>query len=138
MNNQRNLILAVVLSLALLLGFDLVMSQFYPEPAPSERVTSQADTPAQQVAIQGGASAAAEQRRDLRTTLAIPGRVRIDAPEVAGSINPVGARIDDIVLKTHRQRVDRDRHLQRPFRLYRQLRRSGELRLELRRGGRSA
>ena len=59
MNNQRNLILAVVLCLALLLGFDLVMSQFYPQPAPSERVTSQADTPAQQVAIEGGASAAA-------------------------------------------------------------------------------
>ena len=108
MNNQRNLILAVVLCLALLLGFDLVMSQFYPQPAPSERVTSQADTPAQQVAIEGGASAAAEQRRDLRTALAIPGRIRIDAPEVAGSINPVGARIDDIVLKTHRQTVDRD------------------------------
>src|SRR5690606_9478784 len=34
--------------------------------------------------------------------------VRIDAPEVAGSINPVGARVDDIVLKTHRQAVDPD------------------------------
>ncbi len=108
MDNQRNLILAVVLCLALLLGFDLVMGRLYPEPAPSDRVTSQADTPAQQVAIQGGPGAVAEQARDLRTALASRDRIRIDAPEVAGSINPVGARIDDIMLKTHRQAVDRD------------------------------
>jgi YidC/Oxa1 family membrane protein insertase len=108
LSNQRNLIIAVVLSLALLLGFDFVMSQFYPQPAPSEQLTTQADTPAKQVAIEGGASAVAEQARDIRTALAAPGRVRIDAPEVAGSINPVGARIDDIVLKTHRQTVKKD------------------------------
>ena len=108
MDNQRNLILAVVLCLALLLGFDLAMGWLYPEPAPSERVTAQADTPAQQVAIQEGPGAAAAQARDLRTALASRDRIRIDAPEVAGSINPVGARIDDIVLKTHRQAVARD------------------------------
>jgi YidC/Oxa1 family membrane protein insertase len=107
LDNQRNLIVAVVLCLALLLGFDLVMGQFYPQPAPSERVTAQADTPAQRVALEGEA-AVAEQQRDLRTALAAPDRVRIDAPEVAGSINPVGARIDDIVLKSHRQTVDKD------------------------------
>jgi YidC/Oxa1 family membrane protein insertase len=108
LNNQRNLIIAVVLSLALLLGFDLVMGRLYPQPAPSERVTSQADTPSQQVALEGGQAAAVEQARDLRTALRTPGRVAIDAPEVAGSINPVGGRIDDIVLKTHRQTVARD------------------------------
>jgi YidC/Oxa1 family membrane protein insertase len=108
LDNQRNLILAVVLCLALLLGFDLVMGRLYPEPAPSDRVTSQADTPAQQVAVQDGPTAAAAQARDLRTALASRNRIRIDAPEVAGSINPVGARIDDIVLKTHRQTADKD------------------------------
>jgi YidC/Oxa1 family membrane protein insertase len=107
LDNQRNLILAVVLCLALLLGFDLVMGRLYPEPPPSERVTAQADTPAQQVALEGEAVAAA-QKRDLATALASGERIRIDAPEVAGSINPVGARIDDIVLKTHRQTVDKD------------------------------
>jgi YidC/Oxa1 family membrane protein insertase len=108
LDNQRNTILAVVLCLALLLGFDLAMGWLYPEPAPSDRVTAQADTPAQQVAIQEGPEAVAAQARDLRTALASPNRIRIDAPEVAGSINPVGARIDDIVLKTHRQAVARD------------------------------
>ena len=108
MDNQRNLIVAVVLCLALLLGFDLVMGQFYPDPAPGEQVTTEADTPAQQVAIAEGPRPVAEQRRDLTTALAGRDRIRIDAPEVAGSINPVGARVDDIVLKTHRQTVDKD------------------------------
>ena len=115
MDNQRNLIVAVVLCLALLLGFDLVMGQFYPEPAPSEQVTTEADTPAQRAAVkhtrEGGLTDPLDQAaeaRDLRTALAVRDRIRIDAPEVAGSINPVGARIDDIVLKTHRQTVDKD------------------------------
>lgn len=108
MDNQRNIIVAVVLCLALMLGFDLVMGQLYPQPAPSERVTTQADTPTQQVAIEGGAAAVAAQRRDLATALASGERIAIDAPEVAGSINPVGARVDDIVLKSHRQTVDED------------------------------
>jgi YidC/Oxa1 family membrane protein insertase len=105
LDNQRNLILAVALCLALLLGFDFVMSRLYPEPTITE-AASQPDTPAQNAAI-GGVGGAA-QARDVRTALASPGRVAIDAPEVAGSINPVGARVDDIVLKTHRQTVDRD------------------------------
>ena len=51
MDNQRNLIVAVVLCLALLLGFDLLMGQFYPQPAPSEQVTTQADTPTQRAEV---------------------------------------------------------------------------------------
>ena len=115
MDNQRNLIVAVVLCLALLLGFDLLMGQFYPQPAPSEQVTTQADTPTQRAEVrhtrEGGLTDPLDQAaevRDLRTALAAGGRIALDAPEVAGSINPVGARIDDIVLKTHRQTVDRD------------------------------
>jgi len=113
LHNQRNLILAVGLSLVLLLGFDFVMSWFYPQPA-SEAVTTQADTPVQRAAEhtrEGGLTNPAEieeEIRDVQTALAVPGRIAIDAPEVAGSINPVGARVDDIVLKTHRQTVDRD------------------------------
>ena len=114
MDNQRNLIVAVVLSLALLLGFDLVMGRLYPEAAPSQQVTTKADTPTQRAikhTREGGLTdptEMAEEVRDLRTALASRERIAIDAPEVAGSINPVGARVDDIVLKTHRQTVDKD------------------------------
>lgn len=103
MNNQRNLILAVVLSLALILGWDLVMTRFFPQPE---------EAPAQTAAgAQGTADAPMiepELVRDLDSALSSPGRVAIDAPELAGSLNPVGARIDDIVLKTHRTSVEKD------------------------------
>lgn len=114
MNNQRNLIVAVVLSLLLLLGFEFVMSKFYPQPAPTEPAT-RVEAPTERAAArhtrEGGLTdpaEMAEEVRDLKTALATPGRIAIDAPEVAGSINPIGARIDDIVLKTHRQTVAKD------------------------------
>jgi YidC/Oxa1 family membrane protein insertase len=109
LDNQRNLIVAVVLCLALLLGFDLVMSRLYPQAAPSEQAASQsADTPAQRAAIDLDGAPLAGRAQDLPTALAAPDRVAIDAPQVAGSINPVGARVDDIVLKRHRQTIDDD------------------------------
>jgi len=123
LNNQRNLIVAVVLSLALVFGFDFVMSKFYPQQPPTApAVTAQAEKPAERAKAlhtrDGGLADPAEQAeeaRDLQTALAEPGRVRIDAPEVAGSINPVGARVDDIVLKTHRQTVEKDSGPERLF-----------------------
>lgn len=48
------------------------------------------------------------QKVDLSAALASPDRVVIDTPRKAGSINLVGARIDDIVLKDYRQDVDKD------------------------------
>src|SRR5690606_13339626 len=86
-----------------MLGFDLVMGQLYPQPAPSERVTTQAATPTQQVAIEGGAAAVAAQRRDPATALARGERLAIAAPEVAGSLHPGGARGDDIALAAQRR-----------------------------------
>jgi YidC/Oxa1 family membrane protein insertase len=115
LDNQRNLILAIVLCLALVFGFDLVVGKIYPTPPPSERAAAQAENAPEQAAAQhtreGGLTDPGEMAaevRDLKTALASPNRVAIDAPEVAGSINLVGARVDDIVLKTHRQTVDRD------------------------------
>ncbi len=112
MDNQRNLIIAVVLSLVLLLGFDMVMGRLYPDATVTEQVDAP-DTPSQRAALpasQGGTAGLGVpgQPRDLDSALSQRDRVKIDAPEIAGSINPVGARVDDILLKTHRQMVDRD------------------------------
>ncbi len=106
MQNQRNLILAVVLSLALILGWDLVMTRFFPQPVEAP-VQSAAQNPGQQVAADAP-MVETEVVRDLDTELASTDRIPIDAPEIAGSINPVGARVDDVVLKTHRQAVEMD------------------------------
>lgn len=116
MGNQRNLILAVALSLVLVFGFDLVMGKFYPQPKPTQPAPSAqteksvAHSKAQHIRDGGLVDPAeqAEEARDVKTALATPGRVKIDAPEVAGSINPVGGRVDDIVLKTHRQTVEKN------------------------------
>ena len=117
MDNQRNLLLAVLLCGVMLLGWDAAMRYLYPQPdtlTQAERI----DSPTQRAAIAADGDAIAEAVRegqpvapvirDVDAELARPGRVPIDAPEILGAINPVGARIDDIELKTHRRDVDRD------------------------------
>jgi YidC/Oxa1 family membrane protein insertase len=108
-DNSRNLILAVVLSAVLLFGWDFAMSRLYPQPdGPARPVAEErADTPAERAEVTGPAAEIAA-ARDLETELVAAERVRIDSPEVIGSINPVGARIDDVTLKTHRQSVEQD------------------------------
>ena len=120
MDNQRNLILAVVLCGILILGYDAGISYFYPTPPDTEQV-NRATTPEQRRAaeIQENSNAGpaatrnavavdqAETAVDLEQALASGNRVRIDAPRVEGSINLVGARIDDIELKDHRATVDK-------------------------------
>ena len=125
MDNQRNLLLAVVLSAALLFGWDFVMSRYYPQPDPVVQTEAQADaaieatdtvdadvTPGRRGRnLEGGLTNPADialENADLETELALPSRVAIDAPELSGSINLVGARVDDITLKDHRQTVDKD------------------------------
>ena len=107
MDNSRNLIFAIVLCAALLFGWDLLISRMYPQPASLEQA-ERVDAPTLRAELEQPVGEPAEPLRDVATTLASEGRVRIDAPEVAGSINPVGGRIDDIVLKTHRQTLDRN------------------------------
>ncbi|MEL7688436.1 membrane protein insertase YidC [Citromicrobium bathyomarinum] len=112
MDNQRNLIFAVVLCGLMILLYDSAISYFYPAPPESEQ-TERATTPeqraAQEVANESGlAPSVAQQAVDLDEALASGNRVAIDAPRVEGSINLVGARVDDIELKDHRATVDED------------------------------
>ncbi len=114
MDNQRNLLLAVVLSGLLFIGWDFAMRTFYPDAAftaPTEQAEPAAEGAATPVAGADsvpGEEAAAAGPVELAEALAEPQRVRIDAPRVAGSINLVGARIDDIILKDHRETIEAD------------------------------
>ncbi|WP_276612351.1 membrane protein insertase YidC [Croceicoccus sediminis] len=124
-NNQRNMITAVVLIALLMLGWELGLNYFYPQPeepvaAESTEIAATADEEPEKIkrTREGGLTdpaQIAEEQADLDQSLGSPDRVAIDAPEVAGSINPVGAKIDDLVLKTHRQTVEKDSG---PVRLY--------------------
>ena len=115
MDNQRNLILAVVLSAVLLFGWDFAMRTYFPEPEMPENMAAREDDPQARADAAPGAGSPAIDAADrpagpvdLDAELANTDRIRIDAPEILGSINPVGARIDDIDLKTHRQSVEED------------------------------
>jgi YidC/Oxa1 family membrane protein insertase len=118
LDNQRNLLLAVVLSGLLILGWDVGMRYFY--PAPPEPVMAEAsdDAPAPSATASAGGvtsdgSEAVEEPVqtgpiDIDTALTAPTRVEIDAPRIAGSINLVGARVDDLVLKDYSATTEED------------------------------
>ena len=127
MAENRNTILAIVLSLIVLLGWQYFVAQpqldrqrelAQQQAAQSEQATADG-TPAPQTpgaapaAGQGGASvpgstgpAATGLTREQ--ALEAGSRVAIDTPRVGGSINLVGGRIDDIRLKDYRETVDPD------------------------------
>ncbi|MBD3728780.1 MAG: membrane protein insertase YidC [Sphingomonadales bacterium] len=130
MENSRNLVITLVLCAVLLFGWEAGLNYLYPErekqpvaaasasTAPSDAALPADDgaaSPADEKQVkrtrEGGLTdpdAVALEQADLKTDLASTDRVKIAAPEIAGSINPVGARIDDVVLKTHRQSVEKD------------------------------
>ena len=121
MNNQRNLLLAVVLSALLLLGWDAAMGYLYPTPPEATEGEGKADTPAEMAAVRGADNPAlvpgggVVQPLDVATALSGGERVRIDAPRIAGSINLVTGMIDDIVLKDYRETTDDDSDFVRLF-----------------------
>jgi YidC/Oxa1 family membrane protein insertase len=104
--NQRNLILAVLLTALLLFGWDAAVRYFYPQPerrAAAAPPQAAADAPAKPTREGGLTSAAdiAQENRDLRTALAAGGRVPIAAPGLTGSINLTGAMVDDLTTVRH-------------------------------------
>ncbi|MCB5425745.1 membrane protein insertase YidC [Altererythrobacter sp. CC-YST694] len=127
MDNKRNIILFVVLSALMLLGWEAFSRWYFPQPQrPAVEQSTQASSSAAEdeklrhsrTNREGGLHNAADiaaERKDLATDLAAPVRVKIDAPKIAGSINPVGARIDDLTL--NRYRVDLDKSSD-PVRLF--------------------
>ncbi|WP_252258910.1 membrane protein insertase YidC [Erythrobacter aurantius] len=118
MDNQRNLLLAVLLSGLLILGWTEGMRYFYPEAdvaaSGAELDTAGLTDASSAPGTVAAADAAGEVQAlpqgpiDLSAALADENRIVIDAPRVAGSINLIGARIDDIVLKDYRETVEED------------------------------
>ena len=122
MNNQRNIILAMALAALLLFGWEIAMSRLYPEPeevtqagqpdAPTEIAEANSDgtdAPVVKRTREGGLTdpgAIARETQTLEQAIAAGNRVPIDAPEIGGSINLVGGRIDDVTLKSHTQTVE--------------------------------
>src|SRR6478609_7670329 len=103
MSEQRNLLLAIVLSIAVVFGWQY----FVGPPKPTPEQLKQQQTTAQQKAnpaAQPGAAVQAGQKlpRDAALKQASE-RATIDTPTLGGSINLTGGRFDDLRLKLYRE-----------------------------------
>ncbi len=106
----KNIVLAVVLSTMVLLGWTVVADRFFPTEAPTPVASSAAPAGAPApAALQGAAPAIAGPGAILSrdAALAASPRVAIDTPRLKGSINLTGARFDDLVLPSYRQTNDK-------------------------------
>jgi YidC/Oxa1 family membrane protein insertase len=105
-NEQRNLILALVLSALVLLGWALISDRVFPTAnKPSTQIVQGKTVPLPSATPVPNSPAAV---RDRAVVLAESPRVKIDAPLVAGSINLKGARLDDLTLTTQRETIAKD------------------------------
>jgi YidC/Oxa1 family membrane protein insertase len=107
--DQKRLFIAIAISIAILLGFQMVVRPHLPQPPVSQAVNTTAPTGApasapgaSQPVVPGalGADAAARQ-----VPKQVP-RVRIAGAKMAGSISLLGARIDDLVLSEYRETLE--------------------------------
>jgi YidC/Oxa1 family membrane protein insertase len=116
-DNPRNMILAVVLSALVLFGWSAISERYFPQPKPvpaAATKTGEAASPAGTTAAPAPTGTAAApapavvKQQSVEAALAGGNRVRIETPKLEGSINLVGARIDDLVLPTYRQKIDKN------------------------------
>ena len=107
---DRNLLLAIVLSVSVLLGWELFVGGPQREALQSAR-QEQAEQAARadennDAADLGGLAADEEELSVDDAIAGAPGRIVIDTPALSGSINLSGARIDDLSLKNYRETTD--------------------------------
>lgn len=125
MLDNKNVILAVVLSVIILFGFEILFKQDAPvappenaqtEGTPQQQASGATATPgtsaapgAQIPSIPGSAPAASAEdvvKQSREAALKSVPRIRIDAPELHGSISLKGGVIDDLTLPNYRQTID--------------------------------
>lgn len=111
---NRNLILAVVLSALVLFGWTFASERLFPAPPPhAAQQPANPAAPANTQPVPGsgpsvGGVAMPGAVRPVNEVVAGSPRVAIDTPRLKGSINLVGARLDDLELKDHRVSIAAD------------------------------
>jgi len=99
MENQKNLFLAIIISMAIIFGFQLLVPQ--PERAPVTEETNTQESVS--LDIQGTTSTILLDRNQvIEETM----RVTFDNSKIKGSINLEGGFIDDLVLEEYRETLD--------------------------------
>jgi YidC/Oxa1 family membrane protein insertase len=112
MENNRNFLITIAISILILVGWQVL----YMNPR-LEAQREAARIEAQQQAAQQEQAASSEAAIPQAGSQGVPGmegtapgqvapRIAIDTPSLSGSINLAGARIDDLVLKAYRETVE--------------------------------
>src|SRR6476469_2005183 len=103
-NDSKNLILAVALSMLVLLGWTWAANKYFPTAnPPATKIENGKQVPLPQPQAQPTAPTTP---RVLQTRAAVIGatpRVQIQTPSLIGSINLKGAQIDDLLLVRERE-----------------------------------
>lgn len=110
-HDNKNFILAIVLSMAIIFGWQY----FYAVPTQQKLEQQTQQQQQQQTQATGGQQqpgssvpgGAAAQIVPRETAIASGKRIKIETPAVDGSLNLIGAQFDDIRLKNYRETVDR-------------------------------
>lgn len=109
MNDSKNLILAVVLSALVLLGWTWAANRYFPTAnPPSTKVVNGKQQPLPQPQVQPSGQPTPAKLQSVSAALAAGPRVRIQTPSLSGSINLNGAQIDDLVLVNQKQTIAKD------------------------------
>ncbi|HEV2300475.1 MAG TPA: membrane protein insertase YidC [Stellaceae bacterium] len=117
--DQRNLLIAIVLSVGILIAFQFIAERFYPPPPIHKTATSQGTaapgskapspaapgTPKPSAMVPGAASPAPAGKTRTEALEEHP-RVAIDTPSLHGSIDLAGGRLDDLTLAKYHDSVD--------------------------------
>lgn len=102
MNGEnRNILLAVLLSAIVLIGWTVLSDRYLPKPAKPAVEASAATAAAGSVPVAGGAAV-----KPVAAAVGESPRVQIRTPRLTGSINLTGARVDDLSLLDHRETID--------------------------------
>jgi YidC/Oxa1 family membrane protein insertase len=106
LNDNRNMILAVVLSLLVLVGWSYASDYWFPTSAPqTQRVEDGKVKPVARPSTDPAADGPAAMRA-RNVVLGETPRLKIETDSLQGSINLKGARFDDLVLLRHRETID--------------------------------
>jgi len=107
-NDNKNLILAVVLSALVLLGWTWAANKYFPSAnPPSTKVEAGKQQPTTQPGAQPNVPAA-RKTLSVSAALATDPRIAIRTPSLQGSINLKGAQIDDLLLVNEKQTLAKD------------------------------
>jgi len=113
-NSSRNMILAIVLAVIVIYGFDMIFPAPKPELSPKPKAETSAPLSvgsdiAKSAEIKPAAPDTLQAKPlSLSEALTQDERITISTPSIKGSLRLKGARIDDIVLTKYRETQDED------------------------------